>query len=66
MESKLNLRRMTPLQLTDRNLSACMGSLPPPGSEICRPFHGLVDFIIIALPALKCWAIFNRPLRGLY
>jgi hypothetical protein len=23
-------------------------------------------FIIVAYPALKYWAIFNRPLRGLY
>ena len=29
-----------------------------------RPFHGLASFFM-ALPAVNCWAIFSRPLRGL-
>jgi hypothetical protein len=32
---------------------------------ISRPFHGL-DRAVDPDPALKCWAIFNSPLRGLF
>jgi protein SCO1 len=30
-----------------------------------RPFHGLSELRGFGNPALKCWAMFNRPLRGL-
>ena len=32
--------------------------------DFSRPFHGLW-VSTFANPALKCWAIFKRPLRGL-
>jgi hypothetical protein len=34
-------------------------------SIFIRPFYGLEISIFIAYPAMNCWAIFNRPLRGL-
>src|SRR5437773_7635131 len=30
-----------------------------------RPLHGLLHCYHVTVPALKCWAIFMRPLRGL-
>jgi len=30
-----------------------------------RPFHGLSDDYAFAIPAMNCWAISIRPLRGL-
>src|SRR5205807_8894486 len=34
-------------------------------SIFCRPFHGLIRNLCHLNPAVNCWAIFDRPLRGL-
>src|SRR5712692_2953958 len=51
----------SPIARTYNNpASTALGSI-----TACRPFHGLGLLCWLDIPALKCWAICERPLRGL-